>query len=163
MFKILIGAAIGAAAAWFLDPNDGTRRRNVARDKATKYARQSKDKAAAKATYAGTTIKGKATAVAPGTSREPAEERLNDPALQAKVESEIFRDPDVPKGQVSVNVESGVVFLRGEIDDRSAIERLREAAASVEGVRGVENLLHTPGEPAPTKDESHTTAGSSSQ
>ena len=162
MFKILIGAAIGAAAAWFLDPNDGIRRRNVVRDKATKYARQGKEEAARKATYASGAIKGKVTAAAPGTSREPAEERLNDPALQAKVESEIFRDPDVPKGQVSVNVESGIVFLRGEIQDRGMIERLRESAARVEGVRGVENLLHTPGEPAPAKDDSHTTAGSSS-
>jgi osmotically-inducible protein OsmY len=162
MFKILFGAAIGAAAAWFLDPNDGTRRRNVARDKATKYARQGKEEAARKATYATEAVKGKATSAAPGTSREPAEGRLNDPALQAKVESEIFRDPDAPKGQVSVNVESGIVFLRGEIAERATIERLREAAAAVEGVRGVENLLHTPGEPAPAKDESHTTAGSSS-
>jgi osmotically-inducible protein OsmY len=163
MFKILFGAAIGAAAAWFLDPSDGTRRRHVVRDKTMKYARRGKEEAARKATYAGGTIKGKATAAAPGTSREPAEDRLNDPALQAKVESEIFRDPDVPKGQVSVNVESGVVFLRGELEDRSAIDRLREAAAAVEGIRGVENLLHTPGEPAPTKDESHSTAGSGSQ
>jgi osmotically-inducible protein OsmY len=162
MFKILFGAAIGAAAAWFLDPNDGTRRRNVMRDKTMKYARQGKDEAARKASYAGGAIKGKATAAGPGTSREPAEERLGDPGLQAKVESEIFRDPDVPKGQVSVNVESGIVFLRGEIEDRATIERLREAAAGVDGVRGVESLLHTPGEPAPTKDESHTTAGRSS-
>jgi osmotically-inducible protein OsmY len=161
MFKILIGAAIGAAAAWFLDPNDGARRRNTARDKTIKYARQGKEEAARKATYAGGTIKGKATAAAPGTSREPAGERLNDPALQAKVESEIFREADVPKGRVVVNVESGIVFLRGEIQDRATIERLREAAANVDGVRGVENLLHTPDEPAPTKDESHTTAGRS--
>lgn len=162
MFKILFGAAIGAAAAWFLDPNDGTRRRNLARDKTMKFARQGKDEAARKAAYAGSTIKGKAASAGPGTSREPAAERLNDPGLQAKVESEIYRDADVPKGQVVVNVESGIVFLRGEIEDRGTIERLREAAANVDGVRGVENLLHTPGEPAPTKDESHTTAGSSS-
>jgi osmotically-inducible protein OsmY len=161
MFKILIGAAIGAAAAWFLDPNDGTRRRNVARDKATKYARQGKEEAARKATYAGQTVKGKAGAAAPGTSREPAGERLGDPGLRDKVESEIFRDPDAPKGQVSVSVESGIVFLRGQIEDRATIERLREAAAGVDGVRGVENLLHTPGEPAPAKDESHTGAGTS--
>jgi osmotically-inducible protein OsmY len=141
MFKILIGAAIGAAAAWFLDPNDGTRRRNVVRDKTMKYARQGKEEAARKATYAGETVKGKATAVAPGTGREPAGERLNDPALKAKVESEIFRDPDSPKGQVSVNVEDGVVYLRGELDDEAKIEGLREAAARVEGVRGVESLL----------------------
>ena len=141
MFKILIGAVIGAAAAWFLDPNDGTRRRNVVRDKTMKYARRGKEEAARKATYAGETVKGKATAVAPGTGREPAGERLNDPALKAKVESEIFRDPDSPKGQVSVNVEDGVVYLRGELDDEAKIEGLREAAARVEGVRGVESLL----------------------
>jgi osmotically-inducible protein OsmY len=141
MFKLLIGAAIGAAAAWFLDPNDGTRRRNVVRDKTMKYARRGKEEAARKATYAGETVKGKATAVAPGTGREPAGERLNDPALKAKVESVIFRDPDSPKGQVSVNVEDGVVYLRGELDDEAKIEGLREAAARVEGVRGVESLL----------------------
>jgi osmotically-inducible protein OsmY len=143
MSKILFGAAIGAAAAWFLDPNDGTRRRHLVRDKTMKYARRGKDEAARKATYAGETVKGKATAAAPGTGREPATERLNDPGLQAKVESEIFRDPDAPKGQVSVNVEDGVVYLRGELDDQAEIERLREAAAKVEGVRGVESLLQT--------------------
>jgi osmotically-inducible protein OsmY len=143
MFKILFGAAIGAAAAWFLDPNDGTRRRNVVRDKTMKYAQRGKDEAARKATYAGTAVKGKVTSAAPGTGREPAEERLNDPALKAKVESEIFRDPDSPKGQVSVNVEDGVVYLRGELDDEANVERLREAAARVEGVRGVESLLQT--------------------
>jgi osmotically-inducible protein OsmY len=143
MFKILFGAAIGAAAAWFLDPNDGARRRNVVRDKTMKNVRRGRDEAARKATYAGTAVKSKVTAAAPGTGREPASERLNDPALQAKVESEIFRAPDAPKGQVSVNVEDGVVYLRGELDDEAKIEDLREAAAKVEGVRGVESLLHT--------------------
>jgi osmotically-inducible protein OsmY len=151
MFKILFGAAIGAAAAWFLDPNDGTRRRNVVRDKSMKYARQGKQRAASQASYAGSTIKGKAAAVAPGTSREPAGERLNDPALKAKIESEVFRDADLPKDRVSVSVENGIAWLRGEVDDRQTISRLYQATARVEGVRGVENLLHTSGEPAPTK------------
>jgi osmotically-inducible protein OsmY len=151
MFKILFGAAIGAAAAWFLDPNDGTRRRNVVRDKSMKYARQGKRQAASQASYAGSTIKGKATAVAPGTSREPAGERLNDPALKAKIESEVFRDADLPKDRVSVSVEEGIAFLRGQVDDRQTISRIYQATARIEGVRGVENLLHTAGEPAPTK------------
>jgi osmotically-inducible protein OsmY len=144
MFKLLLGAAIGAAAAWFLDPNDGARRRNVARDKTAKYARQGKDQATQKASYATSTIKGKATGAAPGAGREPAEERLNDAALKAKVESEIFREPDAPKGQVSVNVEEGKVTLRGEVDDPAKIEQLREAAAKVDGVRDVESSLNTP-------------------
>ena len=118
MFKLLIGAAIGAAAAWFLDPNDGTRRRNLAQGKLTQ-------------------VRGKA-------ERGPADERLNDPALQAKVESEIFRDAAAPKGKVSVNVADGVVYLRGELDDDAAIAELRDAAGKVDGVRGVESLLSTP-------------------
>jgi osmotically-inducible protein OsmY len=151
MFKILFGAAIGAAAAWFLDPNDGTRRRNVVRDKSMKYARKGQQQAASQASYAGNTIKGKAAAVAPGTGREPASERLNDPALKAKIESEVFRGEDLPKDRVSVNVEDGVAWLRGEVDDRPTISRIYQATARVEGVRGVENLLHISGEPAPTK------------
>ena len=98
MFKLLIGAAIGAAAAWFLDPNDGTRRRNLAQGKLSQ-------------------VRGKA-------ERGPADERLNDPALQAKVESEIFRDAAAPKDKVSVNVADGVVYLRGELDDRSRDRRV---------------------------------------
>lgn len=158
MLKLLFGAAIGAAVAWFLDPNDGTRRRNMARDKAAKYARQGKDQAARQATYAGQTVKGKATAAVPGTGREPAAERLNDPALQAKIESEVFREAGVAKEKVSVNVEGGIAYLRGELDDTVAIERLREATEKVAGIQGVESLLHTPGEPAPTKDTAGTSA-----
>jgi osmotically-inducible protein OsmY len=151
MLKLILGAAAGFAAAWFLDPNDGTRRRHVARDKALKYARRGKDEAVRRADYAAGQVKGAATQAAPIGGREDAGERLNDPALQAKVESEIFRGPDAPKDKVSVNVENGIVYLRGELEDREAIERLREAASNVDGIRSVESLLHTPGEPAPTK------------
>jgi osmotically-inducible protein OsmY len=142
----LLGAASGGAAAWFFDPNDGARRRNVARDKAFKYARKTGAEAQRKADYAAGVAKGAAYEAAPTGDRGDPAERLNDPALARKVESEIFRDADAPKGAVSVNVENGVVYLRGQLDDREAIERLAKAAGEVEGVHGVENLLHTPGE-----------------
>jgi osmotically-inducible protein OsmY len=151
MLKLILGAAAGFAAAWFLDPNDGARRRSVARDKALKYARQGKAEAVRRADYAAGQIKGAAVQKVPVGGREDAAERLNDPALKDKVESEIFREPDAPKDKVSVNVEDGVVYLRGQLDDREAIERLRDTAAKVEGVRSVESLLHPPDEPAPTK------------
>jgi osmotically-inducible protein OsmY len=144
------GAAVGALAVWFLDPDSGKRRQNIARDKAMKYARRGKDEAVRKADYAAGAAKGAATSAVPGTSRPDAGERLNDPALARKVESEIFRAADAPKGQVAVDVQDGVVYLRGELEDRDAIDRLAEAAGEVEGVRGVENLLHTPGSAAPT-------------
>ena len=143
MFKLLIGAAIGAAAAWFLDPDRGGDRRT----QALGYARKGKEQAA----QAGESF---SQTVGSDDERAPAGERLNDPALQAKVESEIFRPDDAPKGDVSVNVEDGVVYLRGALDDPSAIESLRESASKVDGVRRVESLLHKPGEPAPQKEES---------
>lgn len=80
---------------------------------------------------------------------------LNDPALARKVESEIFRPADAPKESVNVNVEHGVVFLRGEVGSRDQADSLEAAASAVEGVKRVENLLHTAGEAAPAKSESH--------
>jgi osmotically-inducible protein OsmY len=142
MFKLLTGAAIGAAAVWFLDPDRGGDRRT----QALGYARKGKDQAV----QAGAGLSEK---VGSGEERAPASERFNDAALQAKVESEIFRPEGAPKGEVSVNVEDGVVYLRGQLDDPSAIESLREAASKVDGVRRVESLLHEPGQPAPQKDE----------
>ena len=97
--KLLFGAAAGGAAAWFLKNNE------AAKAKVDRYAGQ---------------LKGAAGGVT-GTGREPAEERLNDPALARKVESEVFRDQDIPKGNISVNVEYGVVYLRGEVPHLSLI------------------------------------------
>ena len=142
MFKLLTGAAIGAAAVWFLDPDRGGDRRT----QVLGYARKGKDQAV----QAGEGLSDK---VGSGDERAPASERFNDAALQAKVESEIFRPEGAPKGEVSVNVEDGVVYLRGQLDDPSAIESLRQAASKVDGVRGVQSLLHEPGQPAPHKDE----------
>jgi osmotically-inducible protein OsmY len=150
--SLIVGAAAGAAAAWFLDPNDGARRRNEVRDKALKYARQGGDEAASKARYAAGQAKGAAVQAVPASGRGDPAERLNDPALARKVESEIFRGQDVPKGDVSINVEDGIVYLRGEVD-QGLIERLGEQATEVEGVRAVENLLHPPGTEAPAKQE----------
>jgi osmotically-inducible protein OsmY len=151
--SLVIGAAAGAAAVWFLDPNDGARRRHLVRDKAMKYVRKAGAEAERKASYAAGQAKGVAHEVTPTGDRGEPAERLNDPALTRKVETEIFRAADAPKGAVSVNVEDGVVYLRGEVDDPDAIRRLAEDAAKVDGVRGVENLLHEPGTPAPSKQE----------
>ena len=42
------------------------------------------------------------------------------------------------------------MFLRGQVDRPELIHDLEEAVRKVPGVRGVENLLHLPGTPAPT-------------
>jgi osmotically-inducible protein OsmY len=128
--KLLFGAAAAGAIAW-LSKNQETAKRYVER-------------------YAGQ-AKGMAGSAAPGVGRPPAEERLNDPALAHKVESEVFRGTDIPKGNINVNAEDGVVYLRGEVPDRALMDELVARARNVDGVKGVENLTHLPSEAAPTK------------
>jgi len=81
--------------------------------------------------------------------REEPKADLNDPTIEAKVETELFRDAEVPKGQVNVNVQEGIVQLRGEVESQELIEALVAKARSIQGVRDVENLLHLPGTDAP--------------
>jgi hypothetical protein len=69
----------------------------------------------------------------------------DDVTLARKVESEILRDADAPKGAVAVSAQHGVVELRGEVRNPDELKSLGEAAAKVSGVQGVNNLLHTPG------------------
>jgi osmotically-inducible protein OsmY len=130
MFKKLLFVAGAAGAVAWLSKNQETAKRYVDR-------------------YAGQ-AKGMAGSV-PGVGREPAEQRLNDPALAAKVESEVFRDQQIPKDKLSLNVENGAVYLRGEVPDQDTMDELIARAREVDGVKGVENLTHLPSEAAPTK------------
>jgi osmotically-inducible protein OsmY len=145
--KFLRLAAIGAALAYFLDPQQGARRRNMTRDRVLAFFRRrgrgvaGAGRAVAAEAYG---LKQKATHL----REEP--KSFDDQTLKAKVESEVFRPADAPKGEVSVNVEEGVVYLRGQLDDPSLIEGLEQRVRSVRGVDRVENLLHTPGTEAPT-------------
>jgi osmotically-inducible protein OsmY len=127
--KLLFGAAAAGAVAWLV------KNKETAKAYADRYAGQ---------------LKGAATSVTPGAGREPADERLNDPALARKVESEVFRDEQIPKGSISVNAEYGVIYFRGEVPSREVMDELTARGRAVDGVRAVENLTHLPGEPAQT-------------
>jgi osmotically-inducible protein OsmY len=70
----------------------------------------------------------------------------------------MFRMRKTPKGEVNVNVEAGVVYLRGELGSQDEIDELVAAAADVDGVREVRSLLHLPGEPVPDKEWAPATA-----
>ena len=152
--RVLTTGALAAIGAYFLDPQSGKRRRGLATDKAGKWLRRGKQGAESKASYAGDVAAGTAAQVSSISDREPAETRLNDPALARKVESEIFRDADPhTRGAVSVNAENGVVYLRGQLTNATQIGALVAQAQKVEGVRQVENLLHTESSAAPTTSD----------
>jgi gas vesicle protein len=143
-----IGAAIGAAIAFLFDPQRGRARRAQLVDRSAATLRDVGHQAEHGARRVASTVQGKIAAVGANGSGEPMP---NDASLANKVESELFRDPDIPKGAINVNVEQGVVVLRGEVPDAELGERLEHEARAIPGVWEVENLLHLPGEPAPTQ------------
>jgi gas vesicle protein len=142
-----LGAAIGAVAAFLFDPQRGRARRAQLLDRGAAWARDAGRELDRSARELSSTVEGKVAALRAGENQA---RMPNDASLAMKVESELFRDTEVPKGDVNVNVEQGVVVLRGEVADAAASERLEKAARAIPGVWEVENLLHLPGEPAPT-------------
>ena len=139
MFRKLRWMGLGALIAYFFDPQSGRSRRAEARQRVPAVFRRT----TAKAGQAGRAASSQATAVkAKAAHRKEAEKpQPDDVTLARKVETEIFRDAEVPKGKIDVNAENGKVVLRGEVDEPSLIEDLEQRTKKVQGVREVENLL----------------------
>src|SRR3954471_580586 len=78
---------------------------------------------------------------------------LDDVTITRKVESEIFRGSKVDKGKISVNTADGVVWLRGEAKNPEQVKELEAKTKAIPEVKRVENLLHLPKTPAPTRTD----------
>jgi osmotically-inducible protein OsmY len=87
-------------------------------------------------------------------SSRGAKPGMDDATLKAKVETELFRPTDAPKGSVSINVIDGIVQLRGEVKTPKQARDLEKHARDIPEVRGVENLLHLRKTPSPTRTDS---------
>jgi osmotically-inducible protein OsmY len=139
---------LGAALTYFFDPEQGRRRRAMARDRVAALLRRT----ARRGERLGRAASAEAYGVAQKVKHleEEPKPQPDDVTLARKVETEIFRDADVPKGQINVNAENGKIVLRGEVGQPEMIRDLEERARNVQGVQEVENLLHLPGTEAPT-------------
>jgi hypothetical protein len=144
--RLLAAGGVGAALAFFLDRDHGRRRRHMLRDRTFAVARRSTRLTVRRARYAESYPVGMARRAGAAVTHEPHE--YDDVTLARKVETEIFRPAGAPKGSVNVNVHDGVVELRGEVRSSEQVASLGAAAQRVEGVKRVDNLLHTPGSPA---------------
>ncbi len=147
----LLGGIMGAAAMWFLDPDRGNRRRHIAQDKLNAWSRRVRRQAGKQAAYAG----GRAAGVAQQAFHAYPADNPNpdDNTLRDRVESELLRHPEVPKGRINIDVAGRIVTLRGELDSVDDVARVEELACKIEGVESVTNYLHVPGTPAPNKEE----------
>jgi osmotically-inducible protein OsmY len=96
-----------------------------------------------------------AQAAEPEPARRPTRPKpdMDDATLAHKVETEIFRVRGVAKGKIDVNAADGVVWLRGEAKTPELIKRLEGRAAAIPEVARVENLLHLPKTPAPSRTD----------
>jgi osmotically-inducible protein OsmY len=145
--RFVRGAVLGWLGAYFFDLRLGKRRRTVARDWALARVKRAARRGERVERHAISTATGKIRSVV--HKRERRDSQPDDVTLAHKVESIVFRDQLVPKGQISINAEQGVVYLRGEVADQSMLDALAERTSKVRGVRRVENLLHLPGQEAP--------------
>jgi osmotically-inducible protein OsmY len=145
MLRLIRYVGLGALLAYFFDPENGRRRRALARDRIPAYFRRMNERAG-QASAKAEAVKQKATHL-----KEEEKPQPDDVTLARKVETEIFRDAEVPKGQINVNAENGKIVLRGEVEKPAMIKDLEKRARKVQGVAEVENLLHTPGTAAPAK------------
>jgi osmotically-inducible protein OsmY len=138
----LLGA-LGAGLAFFFDPVSGKSRRKTTADRVAGRFRRGGRRAA----RAGRGVAAGASGLSQKALhiREEQKPQPDDVTLARKVETEIFREREAPKGSVDVNAENGVVYLRGEVDRPELIEELEKATRGVQGVRDVQNYLHLPG------------------
>jgi len=146
---LLAGAGAGYLAAYFLDPERGRgRRAEVVRRlggiglEANRMAQRTTVLASDKASG----IKSRVL------SRTGSAE-TDDLTILDRVETEVFGDPAIPKGDINVMVVEGKAVLRGQVEEPQ-IGAIEAAVRKVVGVKDVENLLHVPGTPAPNKARS---------
>ncbi len=140
--KLVFGIVTGAILAFLFDPELGKRRRAQLVDRTGGVTRKARRRARALGRKLRSDARGWQERIAHSDGGSGG---LDDATLAQRVRSEVFRDRDVPKGQVSLNAENGVVVLRGQLDRPEEITDLEERVARVEGVSGVRNLLHLAG------------------
>ena len=147
--RTLLTGGIGALLAFFFDPQSGNRRRKMTLDRiGAFFRRRSRESARLARGVAAEAygVKQKVTHL-----KEEEKPQPDDVTLARKVETEIFRDAEVPKGQINVNAEDGVVVLRGQVEQPDMINELEKKTRKVQGVKDVQNLLHVPGEEVPAQ------------
>jgi osmotically-inducible protein OsmY len=155
--SFVYGGAVGAAIAYFFDPDRGRARRATTRDQMLAKARRTSQRMERQARYAAGKDQGVAHRMSQAT--ETPEDEYDDVTLARKVESEVLGAPDVPKVSINVNAVDGKVELRGEVRTPDQIKDIERRVREVRGVRDVNNLLHLPGTPARNKLEAREATG----
>lgn len=141
-----VGAGLGAAAAFLLDPNRGRARRAQLLDQGAAAVRKGQRTIEGVAQKLGSEANARISALKAERSLSTAP--VDDVTLNDRVRSIVFRESGVAKDGLSINVERGIVVLRGEVPDDDARHELIAAVEKIDGVWSVRDLLHLPGQVA---------------
>ncbi|MFN2641490.1 MAG: BON domain-containing protein [Actinomycetota bacterium] len=148
--RLFWAVAAGAVAEYFWDPELGRTRRAMTRDRVTRMRNRTQVKTERLKRATSAQMRGIAARAQHVRDDPPAD----DIALAHKVESKLFGDPAVPKGNINVAVEEGVLVLRGQLDNETQIHNVERAVRKIQGVHEIRSFLHIPGRPAPNKEAS---------
>jgi hypothetical protein len=132
---VLTGAGIGMAVAFMFDPAGGRRRRTLARDKATRATRITRDGLDATARDIGHRARGMAAAA---RGRFPGQ-RVSDQKIGERIRAKLGRVCSNPRA-IDVAVADGAATLRGAILAHE-MDAVLAAAGAVRGVQRVFNEL----------------------
>jgi len=146
LLLLLTGFGAGYAIAYWLDPERGHSRRAELSQRLGGVSREASRTAQRTIERAG----DRATGIKSRVTGGPDNPHPDDLTLLDRVESQVFSDPTIPKGDINVMVVEGKAVLRGQVSEPQ-IGAIEAAVRKVVGVKDVENLLHTPGTPAPNK------------
>jgi len=122
----------GMATVYLFDPNRGSERRTRLRGWVSQIRNRSE----------ATSPTASALDLAPKPGIDPIPEgATNDPTLVSRVESELFRDPTLPKGEITIDAANGVVSLRGTLGNDALADDIVERVQAIDGVERVVDLL----------------------
>ncbi|HEY4026186.1 MAG TPA: BON domain-containing protein [Candidatus Dormibacteraeota bacterium] len=143
--NLLIGGVVGAAAAYFFDPELGPARRARLQDELAARLREGRRSL----DHAARQLQERTQGVIAQLEASPRAD--DDLTVLSRVESVLFGMPGFPKGSIDAEVVGGRLVLRGEVASEEQEREIVEAASHIPGVAAVESLLHLPGAEAPTK------------
>ncbi len=131
----LVGITIGAGLMYVLDPQQGHRRRTLARDKMTKAAHKTGRAVGA----TSRDVAHRATGLAASLHSRFFDREAPDEVIEARVRARLGRVSSHP-GAIEVTVRSGVAMLSGPVLRKEMNDILR-GVSSVRGVADLDNRL----------------------
>ena len=144
---MLFAAVAGATAMYFFDPKTGSGRRACAAERTASRVRHATNRTMRTARHLAAEAAGR---VQEAIHRHPYR-AIDERTFLDHVETELFRLREIPKGRINLDVEKGVLVLRGQLDTPEQIALVEERVFAISGVEGVASFLHVPGTPAPNK------------